>query len=91
MHIACKYQETNGPKIEDWVYICDSAYTSMEILEMEGLILSCSPKGGEGNIDIPMVREVVRSMQLPLAGLAHALNELASKAGAERTRSTSAP
>jgi cyclin B len=38
--VAAKYQETyQVPKIDNLVYICDSAYSPADILAMEGSIL----------------------------------------------------
>jgi hypothetical protein len=49
--IACKYEEIYFPEIRDFVYVCDRAYNSFQILAMESEILStlsfiilpCSP------------------------------------------------
>jgi hypothetical protein len=35
MMIACKYEEIYSPEIDDFVYICDNAYGSEEILKKE--------------------------------------------------------
>jgi G2/mitotic-specific cyclin-B, other len=40
MLIACKYEEIYVPEINDFVYVTDKAYTNLEVLEMEGNILS---------------------------------------------------
>ena len=37
--IASKYEEIYPPELRDLVYICDRAYSRMEILEMEEIIL----------------------------------------------------
>lgn len=37
--LASKYEEMFSPNIEDFVYITDNAYTSIQIREMEALIL----------------------------------------------------
>lgn len=37
--ISAKYEEIYPPTIDDFAYICDSAYTKMHIMEMEGRIL----------------------------------------------------
>jgi cyclin B len=47
--IASKYEEIYPPELRDLVYICDRAYTRMEIIEMEEKIL----KTLEYNITIP--------------------------------------
>lgn len=38
--IASKYEEIYPPKISDLVYICDKAYTKVEILDMETIVLN---------------------------------------------------
>ena len=38
--IACKYEEIYPPSLKEFVAICDKAYTSTQILEMEADILS---------------------------------------------------
>lgn len=40
MLIACKYEEIYAPEVKDFVYVTDQAYTKVEILEMEGNIIS---------------------------------------------------
>ena len=40
MLIACKHEEINMPKIEDFVYITDNAYTKDEVVIMENEILN---------------------------------------------------
>jgi len=47
--IASKYEEIYPPELRDLVYICDSAYTKDEILDMEETVL----KGLEYKITIP--------------------------------------
>ena len=37
--IACKYEEIYPPSLKEFVAICDKAYTSQQILEMEADIL----------------------------------------------------
>ncbi|XP_076761496.1 G2/mitotic-specific cyclin-B-like [Xylocopa sonorina] len=39
MFIACKYEEMYSPDINDFVYITDNAYSKIEILQMEMLIV----------------------------------------------------
>lgn len=39
MFIASKYEEMYSPDVGDFVYITDSAYTKLEILQMELLII----------------------------------------------------
>lgn len=39
MFIASKYEEMYSPDISDFVYITDQAYTKLDILEMELLIV----------------------------------------------------
>ena len=39
MLIACKHEEINLPKIDDFIYITDNAYTKDEVFEMENDIL----------------------------------------------------
>ena len=39
MLIACKYEEIYPPSLKEFVAICDKAYTSQQILEMEADIL----------------------------------------------------
>ncbi|XP_014250569.1 G2/mitotic-specific cyclin-B2-like [Cimex lectularius] len=41
LFIACKYEETYPPEIEDFVYMSNSAFLRGEILEMECKILKC--------------------------------------------------
>eukprot|EP00824_Muranothrix_gubernata_P001939 TRINITY_DN1226_c1_g1_i1.p1 TRINITY_DN1226_c1_g1~~TRINITY_DN1226_c1_g1_i1.p1 ORF type:complete len:316 (-),score=56.51 TRINITY_DN1226_c1_g1_i1:463-1410(-) len=38
--VACKYEEIYLPEVNDFVYICDHAYTKDEILQMEGVMLN---------------------------------------------------
>ena len=38
--IACKHEEINVPKVEDFIYITDNAYTKDEVFKMENDILS---------------------------------------------------
>lgn len=38
--IAAKYEEIYPPELNDLVYICDKAYTSNEIIEMEVVVLN---------------------------------------------------
>jgi len=38
--IACKYEEIYPPALKEFVAICDKAYTSVEILEMEADVLN---------------------------------------------------
>ena len=38
--IACKYEETDYPALEDFVYICDNMFSRKEILKMEISILT---------------------------------------------------
>ena len=40
MLIACKHEEINLPKIDDFVYITDNAYTKKEVIYMEYKILN---------------------------------------------------
>ncbi|KAH9325270.1 hypothetical protein KI387_005448, partial [Taxus chinensis] len=40
MFVACKYEETSIPTVEDFIYISDNAYTRAEILQMEKSILN---------------------------------------------------
>jgi hypothetical protein len=39
--IACKHEEIDVPKINDFLYITDNAYKSEDVLKMENDILSC--------------------------------------------------
>ena len=39
--IACKHEEIDVPKIEDFTYITDNAYVKDEVLKMENDVLSC--------------------------------------------------
>lgn len=39
MLIASKYEEIYPPEVKDFAYVCDKAYTTSEILDMEGKIL----------------------------------------------------
>ena len=38
--IACKHEEINVPKVEDFIYITDNAYTKDEVFKMENDVLS---------------------------------------------------
>ena len=38
--IACKHEEINVPKVEDFIYITDNAYTKEEVFQMEDDVLS---------------------------------------------------
>ena len=38
--IACKHEEINVPKVEDFIYITDNAYTKEEVFKMENDVLS---------------------------------------------------
>ena len=38
--IACKHEEINVPKVEDFIYITDNAYTKEEVFQMENDVLS---------------------------------------------------
>ena len=38
--IACKHEEINVPKVEDFIYITDNAYTKDEVFQMENDVLS---------------------------------------------------
>ena len=40
MFIAAKYEEIYPPPVKDFAYVTDRAYTTKEILEMEGKVLS---------------------------------------------------
>lgn len=40
MMLAAKYEEIYPPEVRDWIYICDSAYTRNQILQMEPLVLN---------------------------------------------------
>ena len=40
MLLACKHEEINVPKIEDFIYITDNAYTKSEVIHMEKDILN---------------------------------------------------
>ncbi|KAH7692018.1 cyclin B protein [Dioscorea alata] len=40
MLLACKYEEISVPIVEDFIMISDRAYTRLEVLEMEKLIVS---------------------------------------------------
>jgi len=40
MFIAVKYEEIYPPDLRDFVYVTDKAYTTKEILEMEGRMLT---------------------------------------------------
>ena len=39
--IACKHEEIDVPKIDDFIYITDNAYVKDEVLKMENDVLSC--------------------------------------------------
>ena len=38
--IACKHEEINVPKVDDFIYITDNAYTKEEVFKMENDVLS---------------------------------------------------
>ena len=38
--ISCKHEEINVPKVEDFIYITDNAYTKDEVFQMENDVLS---------------------------------------------------
>ena len=38
--ISCKHEEINVPKVEDFIYITDNAYTKEEVFKMENDVLS---------------------------------------------------
>ena len=38
--ISCKHEEINVPKVDDFIYITDNAYTKDEVFEMENDVLS---------------------------------------------------
>ena len=38
--IACKHEEINVPKVDDFIYITDNAYTKEEVFKMENEVLS---------------------------------------------------
>ncbi len=40
MLLACKHEEINVPKVEDFIYITDNAYTKNEVFHMENDILN---------------------------------------------------
>lgn len=40
MFIASKYEEIYPPEVKDFAYVCDKAYTTAEILDMEGKIIA---------------------------------------------------
>ena len=40
MMLACKHEEINIPKVEDFIYITDNAYTKTEVIDMEDDILN---------------------------------------------------
>ena len=40
MLIASKYEEIYAPEVRDFVYITDNAYSRLEILQMEALMLT---------------------------------------------------
>ena len=40
MFIACKHEEINLPKVEDFIYITDNAYSKEEVFSMENEILN---------------------------------------------------
>ena len=40
MLLACKHEEINVPKVEDFIYITDNAYTKDEVIHMENDILN---------------------------------------------------
>ena len=40
MMLACKHEEINIPKVEDFIYITDNAYTKTEVIDMESDILN---------------------------------------------------
>ena len=37
---ACKHEEINVPKVDDFIYITDNAYTKEEVFKMENDVLS---------------------------------------------------
>jgi len=49
MFIACKYEETIAPSVEDYVFISDDVYTEENVLDMEGVML----KEIDWNLAIP--------------------------------------
>lgn len=40
MLLACKYEEVSVPVVEDLILICDRAYTTQEVLQMEKLMVN---------------------------------------------------
>jgi len=40
LFVACKFEEVHAPEVKDCIYLVDSAYTRVDILEMERSILS---------------------------------------------------
>ena len=41
MLVASKYEEMYSPEVGDFAYITDNAFTKVQILEMEEMILRC--------------------------------------------------
>lgn len=56
MMIACKYEEIYSPEIDDFVYICDNAYTSDQIMTMELGIVEAL----DYNLGMPMSIQFLR-------------------------------
>lgn len=56
MMIACKYEEIYSPEIDDFVYICDSAYDADQILKKE----LCIFEALDFNLGFPMSIQFLR-------------------------------
>lgn len=39
LNVACKFEERSPPVVDDFLYVCDDAYTRTELLEMEKTLL----------------------------------------------------
>ena len=55
---SCCDQELNPPVVEDFLYLCDDAYTHSDILEMEQNILSTL----DYDINIPVAYRFLRCL-----------------------------
>jgi len=51
LQIACKVEEIYSPRMKDWVYMCDKAYTEQEILRTERAMLGVL----SWNVSVPTV------------------------------------
>ncbi|XP_069678212.1 G2/mitotic-specific cyclin-B3 isoform X2 [Periplaneta americana] len=69
MFISCKFDERIPPQVEDFLYICDGAYTHRELIRMEANVL----KVVDFNLGIPLsyrfLRRYARCAKLSLETL----------------------